>query len=280
MSKITDYVEQTSVAAADVILIDGAGGTHKIKLSEAILKALDAATPTEGRAALHNSIYRGKKLGTAVSAKQWAAIAANTFDDIWLGDYWTIGSIDYRAAFFDGYLGQGDTAFDKPHIVMVPDQQLYTAKMNDANTTEGGYAGSAMVKENLESAKTTIKNAFGEAHVLSHRIMYTNAMTDGHPSAGSWYDSLVDLMTERNVYGDAVHSPRNDGVTIPYNYTVDTSQFPLFAANHKMINPGRYWYWLRDLISASGFAGVGVDGVASYGGASGAGGVRPAFCIG
>lgn len=42
-------------------------------------------------AGFHNSVYRGKYLGTAVTDTQWTAIGNGTFEDLYIGDYWTIG---------------------------------------------------------------------------------------------------------------------------------------------------------------------------------------------
>ena len=39
-------------------------------------------------AGLHNSFFRGKNLGSALTAAQSAAIRAGTFDDMFVGDYW------------------------------------------------------------------------------------------------------------------------------------------------------------------------------------------------
>ena len=38
-------------------------------------------------AGFHNSIYRGKNLGTSVSSAQYAEISAGTFKDLFIGDY-------------------------------------------------------------------------------------------------------------------------------------------------------------------------------------------------
>ena len=57
-------------------------------------------------AGVHNSIYRGKPLGSTVTAAQYAEIAAGTFKDLYIGDYWTIGGVNYRIAAFD-YYGYG-----------------------------------------------------------------------------------------------------------------------------------------------------------------------------
>ena len=135
-----------------------------------------------------------------------------------------------------------------------------------------------MYTEGLTQAKTTINSAFGEAHVLNHRQYLKNATTDGYESGGSWYDSTVELMTEQNVYGGKIFGNSLNGTALAANYTVDKSQYPLFAFRPDMIS-NRAWFWLRDVVSASYFAFVDDYGYASCGNASGAYGVRPAFSI-
>lgn len=233
-----------------------------------------------GNAGSHNSIYRGKNLGNSVTQDQWNAIEAGTFDDLYIGDYWVIGGVNWRIAAFDYYYNTGDTAFTKHHVVIVPDGSLYSHNMNDTNITTGAYMGSKMYTEGLEQAKTTINNAFGSSHVLSHRLILTNATTNGYASGGEWTDSTVDLMCETMVYGSAILSPMNNGTNIPYNYRVEKGQLPLFqmAPQYTFIRSSSYW--LRDVLTASDFALVGANGYASSYSASNASGVRPAFCIG
>ena len=234
---------------------------------------------TYSGAGAHNAIYRGKYLGDSVTAEQYAAIAAGTFDDLYIGDYWTIGGVNYRIAAFDYYYRSGDNIdITTHHVTLVPDTALYSHVMNDDNTTEGGYIGSKMKTSGLDQAVTTINNAFGSAHILTRRELFTNAVSNGKPSGGSWYDSTVDLMTEQNVYGSRFFAPAPDGTTIPYQYVVDKSQYPLFAFRPDLIS-NRVTYWLRDVVSAANFAGVLDRGCAYCYGASSARGVRPAFSI-
>lgn len=234
---------------------------------------------TYDNAGAHNSIYRGKNLGTTVTEEQWEAISSGTFTDLYIGDYWVIGGVNWRIAAFDYYLNCGDTSFTKHHAVIVPDTCLYNAQMNTTNVTTGAYKGSAMYTANLTQAKSTINSAFGSSHVLSHRIYLSNATSNGRASAGEWTDSTVDLMCEHMVYGSGIFSPVSDGSNVPNNYRVEKGQLPLFALEPSRICNRAAW-WLRDVITAAGFALVGHDGVAYYGGASDSRGVRPAFCIG
>ena len=233
-------------------------------------------------AGAHNSVYRGKYLGDALTTEQKAQISAGTFNDLYIGDYWTIGEVNYRIAAFDYWLNSGDTNCTTHHVVIVPDTCLYNAPMNTSNTTTGAYVGSAMYTSNLEQAKTTINNAFGSENILSHREYLANATkstTDPtYESAGSWYDSTVELMNERMVYGaDVFHNIEVNG-EIPTNYTIDKSQLPLFALEPSRICNRAGW-WLRDVVSAESFAYVNYGGDANRYTASSSGGVRPTFGI-
>lgn len=284
--KMGDLTALQAVADSCMLFIHDGTGLKKVSaglfkkdlkdLIDAHKTLLDKVTASGAGA--HNSIYRGKNLGTSVTAAQYAAIKDGTFDDMYIGDYWVIGGVTWRIAAFDYYYKTGDTSCDTHHVTLVPDAQLYTHAMNDTNVTTGGYVGSKMYTAGLDQAKTTINSAFGSAHVLTHRQYLTNAVTNGRPSGGSWYDSTVELMTEQNCYGGKVFSAGNDGSSIPTLYTIDKSQYPLFAFRPDLIS-NRQWFWLRDVVSAASFAGVNGNGNADFRGASPAAGVRPAFSI-
>ena len=249
----------------------GAGVVTRAKM------AADAFAIADNAGA-HNAIYRGKYLGTSVTAAQWAAIANGTFADLYIGDYWTINEVNWRIAAFDYYYKTGDISCTTHHVVIVPETSLYTHCMNDTNITTGGYVGSKMYTEGLAQAKTKINNAFGSSHILSHRQLLVNAVTNGKPSGYSWYDSTVELMTEQNVYGGKIFGAGNDGSTVPQLYTIDKSQFPLFVHDPSMIS-NRHTSWLRNVVSAAYFASVSANGNANYNAASYANGVCPAFSI-
>lgn len=290
--KVTELTAFTAPTDSCLIPIHDGTGLKKITFANFRAKAVEGteakiAPLLFNNAGAHNAIYRGKSLGSTVTTAQYAAIKAGTFDDLYIGDYWTIGNVNYRIAAFDYYLNSGDTSCTTHHVVIVPDTCLYYAQMHNtssggwesgaANTTAGGYVGSDMYKSNLEQAKTTIKSAFS-GHVLKHRIYLTNAVANGRASGGVWCDSEVDLMCEQMVYGSGIFSPVSDGSNVPANYRVEKSQLPLFQHEPSRICNRATW-WLRDVITASYFAGVGSGGGADYYAASDSRGVRPAFCI-
>lgn len=290
--KVTELTAFTTPTDSCLIPIHDGTGLKKITFANFRAKAVEGteakiAPLLFNNAGAHNAIYRGKSLGSTVTTAQYAAIKAGTFDDLYIGDYWTIGGVNYRIAAFDYYLNSGDTSCTTHHVVIVPDTCLYNAQMHNtssggyeggaANTTTGGYVGSDMYKSNLEQAKTTIKSAFS-GHVLKHRIYLTNAVANGRASGGAWCDSEVDLMCEQMVYGSGIFSPVSDGSNVPANYRVEKSQLPLFQHEPSRICNRATW-WLRDVITASNFADVGGTGRADYASASNSLGVRPAFCI-
>lgn len=290
--KVTELTAFTTPTDSCLIPIHDGTGLKKITFANFRAKAVEGteakiAPLLFNNAGAHNAIYRGKYLGNTVTTAQYAAIKAGTFDDLYIGDYWTIGGVNYRIAAFDYYLNSGDTNCTTHHAVIVPDTCLYNAQMHNtssgnyeggaANTTAGGYVGSDMYKSNLEQAKTTIKSAFS-GHVLKHRIYLTNAVANGRASGGAWCDSEVDLMCEQMVYGSGIFSPVSDGSNVPANYRVEKSQLPLFQHEPSRICNRATW-WLRDVITASVFALVAGHGNANYDTASISIGVRPAFCI-
>lgn len=243
---------------------------------EAILNRMNKILPDDGDingAGFHNSIYRGKQLGTSVTSAQWAAIKAGTFDGMFVGDYWVINKITYRIAGFNLFLHTGDTETTAHHITIVPDQTLYNAQMNTTNTTDGAYWNSAMKQTNLADALTTVKAAFGEAHILTRRALLANAASNGVTTGWAWQSTQIDLMSEAQVYG---HTAWGKG---GYDSGTEISQFPLFRMAPALRFYRNMWYWLKDVASATWFATASDDGCAGCGDVSGAGGVRPFFSI-
>lgn len=280
--KATDLAAIETIVDDNLVLVHDGAGLKKMTFANFKAKTVEStedkiAPLLFNNAGAHNAIYRGKSLGTSVTTVQYSAISAGTFEDMYIGDYWTINDVVYRIAAFDYYLHCGDTECTKHHVVLVPDTCLYNHVMNDANTTTGAYVNSKMYTEGLSQAKTTIKAAFS-GHVLSKRIYLSNAVSNGRASAGAWCDNEVDLMCEHMVYGNGVFSPVSDGTTVPNNYRVEKSQLPLFQHEPSRICNRATW-WLRDVISASYFARVNSDGGAYYNSASHSYGVRPAFAI-
>ena len=236
-------------------------------------------------AGFHNSLYRGKNLGTSVTAAQYAAISAGTFENMFIGDYWVIDGVNWRIAAFDYWLNTGDgDRCQTHHVVIVPDTCLVAScKMNNSNVTTGAYIGSdfytgANSNTGRATAQAAVKSAFGAGHILTHREYLMNAVTSGYESGQAIYDVQIELMNELMVYGSNIFHNIENGTALPSNYTMSKSQLPLFRYRHDLIGIGVSW-WLRDVVSAATFAYVGNNGHCDLTAASGTFGVRPAFGI-
>ena len=251
----------------------------------------------------HNSVFRGINLLSKYSlADIYAKIAAGTFEDLYIGDYFdiTITASGYAQetvrcliAGFDCYLYNGDTALTKHHAVIVPQNSFKTpAKMNETNTSEGGYAGSVLHTTEIPKYDEALGTVFG-AHLLMHRALLTNKISatgnsmagagfTGYASGWAWSDCKARLMTEIELYGSTVWSSSG------YDTGTGKSQLPLFSLAPEYIraglggtsHSGRDTFWLSAVASATYFAYCNVSGLAYYLSASSGLGVRPLFLIG
>lgn len=272
--RINDYPAVSVMTANNVLILDGPDGTKTINGKDAGI-ALNGLASAEQ----HRMTFRGKNLGSAPTPQQLAAIRDGSFNDIYLGDYWVNNGITYRVADFNYWFNSGDTPFTIPHLVIVPDQTMNNTQMEATDITTNGYFGSAMRQTTIPGVVITLQGIFGSA-LQTHRELLINASVSGRPSAGSWYDSIADIMQETQVYGGTIFAAHSDGTIVPNLYTNNKQQFALFAMVPKFASPGRYNYWLRDIVSTTRFALVNGLGSASHHGASVSNGVRPCFAIG
>lgn len=272
---LSELTQINELISGNKLLVGTTDGNKAIAAEDALFAMLDGFAPVE----LRRVLFRGKNLGTALTAVQKAAIKDGSFKGMFLGDYWSIGGRIWRIVDMDYWYNCGDTAFTSHHLVIMPDEALYNAQMNTTNVTTGGYVGSEMYKSNLANAKTIVNAAF-QGSVLTHREYLCNAVANGRPSGGAWFDSSIELPNESMMYGHPHFSPTSDGSTVPAIYTISKTQLALFMVCPRFIVNRAYNQWLRDVVSSAYFAYVDDDGSTNCGGASGSYGVRPVFPVG
>ena len=272
---LSELTQINELVSGNKLLIGTTEGNKAIAAEDALFAMLDGFAPVE----LRRVIFRGKNLGTALTAVQKAAIKDGSFKGMFLGDYWSIGGRIWRIVDMDYWYNCGDTAFTSHHLVIMPDEALYNAQMNATNVTTGGYVGSEMYKKNLANAKTIVNAAF-QGSVLTHREYLCNAVANGRPSGGAWFDSSIELPNEPMMYGHPHFSPTSDGSTVPSIHTISKTQLALFMVCPRFIVNRSYNQWLRDVVSSASFAFVVLNGAADSYGASNSRGVRPVFPVG
>ena len=261
----------------------------KLVVPEGTVKKVEIGGKTVWQKETHNP-----DLGSSLTSAQSTAIRADNFDAIRVGDYWTFSNVSYsyvnesnatvsdtysgtmRVADCDYYLNTGDTKLTTHHVV-VPDANMYNAQMNSTDTTAGGYVGSKMYTTHLRRAEAIFKACFGESHVLKHReylvnTVNTSASVGKQEAAGAWYDSTVELMDERMVWGTAYYA----NTSLP---SVSNKQLSLFKNDSSRITTTGNWYWLRNVARGTAFASVHGGGRRYGTSASDYDGVRPAALI-
>ena len=272
---LSELTQVNALVSGNKLLVGTTEGNKAIAAEDALFAMLDSFAPVE----LRRVLFRGKNLGTALTAVQKAAIKDGSFKGMFLGDYWSIGGRIWRIVDIDYWYNCGDTAFTSHHLVIMPDEALYNAQMNTTNITTGGYVGSEMYKKNLANAKTIVNAAF-QGSVLTHREHLCNAVANGKQSGGAWFDSSIELPSEIMMYGHIHFGNASDGNTIPNIYTPSKTQLALFMVCPRFITDRSHAQWLRDVVSSASFAGVDGSGITNYHYASNSLGVRPVFPVG
>ena len=232
------------------------------------------------------TVWQADNDDTPLTAEQISAVKAGTFENINVEYCWTFTNVPYtyldennatvsdtysgtmRVADCDYYLNTGDIPLTTHHVVVIPDVSLFNAKMNDTNTTVGGYVESKMRTTHLRRAEAIFKACFGENHVLKHREFLVNTVSNGKESAGAWYDSTVELMDERMVYYSTASYANT---SLP---SVSNKELTLFWQTSKYRATG-YNCWLRNIASNGYFAAIYTTGARCDRSAFNSFGVRP-----
>ncbi len=238
---------------------------------------------TYNNAATHNSIYRGKNLGSTITVEQSAAIRNGTFEDLYPGDFWKAKIPAYSWTDSDGVVHQEEgtsynltwyilgcnaffAKFDNynivnNHVVVWPFYSLFSEKMNDTAITEGGYVGSKMFTNHMLRAAAIVKAVFGEDHIQVHGDWLCNAVTNSVETGWAWFeDRVCDLMSEEMVFGRRVQSKES---SFGRNGEHGRIQFPAFVFNPQLIQNGNGYIWLRDVVNSIEFAAISFNGGSS-----------------
>lgn len=237
--------------------------TADTDIIQGVSMSMIASVLLQPGAAAHNATYRGKYLGDTVTAEQAAAIADGSFEELFIGGYWTMDGVNYRIADFDYWYRTGfpeASRVEKHHAVIVPDTAIATGQMNGDNTTSGGYRDSLM-----KSKMNDIISALPPEIRL--RLLEHNALLDG-----AWTETSVDLMNEIMVYGCYILADNSN------KQTSENRQLSLFRMNPQARYAGGN-YWLRNYANATEFTLVSYYGDASKDAATSTYGIRPIFAI-
>ena len=159
-----------------------------------------------------------------------AKVTSGDFSGIHIGDYITkkvkVGSnaereLDFVVAAFDYFRGMGDTELTAHHLVMVPDTAFYeTMKMNDTNTTTGGYYGSQA--HGICSPAYTAGSGGALTSIVGDYEMFLRSTLEPEDgtytfvrnASGKWEHNSEEVGTALNAYGITYSGTPVEGDTI------------------------------------------------------------------
>lgn len=205
--------------------------------------------------AVHNSIFRGKNLGTTFTDEQRATVRTGKFEDMYVGDYWTINGRKYEILGFnyDGHF------YNSPANVILLQRGYWrqnTPGMHSSNDTSPGYFGCyARANENGELYKKqqTVLNDWGDDMYYNSQHL-SSAVSNGVVTGWTGGNFGAELLSFRHLGyppTKAEYNPAQDPswLDCPY-YLGAPKAFPYFLfAGTAWCN----WGWFRDVVSQSKF---------------------------
>lgn len=154
----------------------------------------------------------------------------------------------------------------KAHMTWISKDILFNSKMNNSNTTNGGYPGSLMY--------TTIANLKNSIDSTIQGYMKPVTKTWSDYSTGS---KVVNSSTE--TFWIPSHREIFNSSSYEDSGAAYSSKFTSSNNRKKNLNGSAYDWWLRSANSTASFRSVYASGTENYDIASSSCGVVPGFCI-
>lgn len=237
-------------------------------------------------------IYRGKNLGTSVSAEHQAAIKAGTFEDLYLGDYWVPSTSDpktekgYVIVDFDYWYDRSYAPYMDHHVVLMSKNVLGRAPMATGSYT--GYGTSTLRTVTMESYRQNIISMFGADHIMKYRDAYVSKWGGNMPTETTSTDANIEIPTEGMIFGNRPLSPSTANGTVSLSgYSVGQTQLALLRLYPNFITAEEYdsgvsqrtSYWLQDpvTVTPTRCSSVNDFGMPQFDTATVAKGIRPVF---
>lgn len=211
----------------------------------------------------HNGGIRGKNLGSSFTAEQKAAIAAGTFDDIYVGDYWEIDGVKYVIVDIDYYLGYGNSTPTTDHHVIVFPEDVLSAQGYEYSADY--YGSSSIYTTYLPAIASDLINTFGNFLINQKLVLY---QTGGTTFWGQEKCILPSMMQIQG-YGQTINTGKEQH-RVP--------QFSFFRYNNALISASQR-YWLRDSNGDGNTAFITPEGSLGVGGNSAQYYLRPYFIL-
>ena len=243
--KFAEYPADTIFAPTDILLKDGATGTKKVVGSDLPYAIFD------GVPMMHNNIYRGVNLGSSYTAAQRNAVSSGTFTGLWIGDYWTIGGIQWIIVDFDYW---GGTTH---HLLVMPRTGHYQGPVHPDLVAATGIRKTALMSNAVTPGTNSFQSLFnnlGFSHTIISRLGWNTEL--GLPTSAVDIQTVADVLSQGMVIGS---NPINSEPTRPHGMflkTNDSRQLSYFRMGGKMPLTSGQVSWLSDQTAAYYFSTI------------------------
>lgn len=209
----------------------------------------------------HNSGFRGKNLGTTFTAEQKAAIADGSFNDLYVGDYWTFDETVWRIIDIDTFFNFGHPTTNAHHVVIMPDTSLTSSAWGSGYFTESTIATTV-----IPQLVSDFENTVGTYLI--------NQAYKNMGSSTNWVQYKMMVPCLSNIFG---HCELRESPISTNSHPFMQSQFALFRyMRNFIIQQDNVNVWTTDY-NANLNANLVVDlnGYYGYNGLSTVNGIRP-----
>ena len=243
--KFAEYPVDTIFAPTDILLKDGATGTKKVVGSDLPYAIFD------GVPMMHNNIYRGVNLGSSYTEAQRNAVSSGTFTGLWIGDYWTIGGIQWIIVDFDYW---GGTTH---HLLVMPRTGHYKGPVHPDVVAATGIRKTALMSNAVYPGTDSFQSLFnnlGFSHTIISRQGWNTQQ--GLPSSAVDIQTVADVLSQGMVIGS---NPVNSEPSAPNGgllRTNDSRQLSYFRMGGKMPLTSGQVSWLSDQTAAYHFSTI------------------------
>lgn len=114
--KLADFPKTITTDETDMLIADNGSAVYKISPYNAFVESYGCISSYS-----HKQIFRGKDLGSTITAAHLNEIQNGSFKDLFVGDYWTIDNIKWTIADFNYFSNY------KNHVVIISDVLRETA---------------------------------------------------------------------------------------------------------------------------------------------------------
>ena len=222
-------------------------------IGKSIFKYAGEWTPTLA----HNAIYRGQSLGP-FNETFANDIDNGTFNNMWVGDYFTINNHIYKIAGFNYKYDHEENTGLTNHLIMITDV-LSKQVMNSSNTTAGGFAGTELFKNYFPQIESQLQTDFGNHLLTFNSYLSTSVDSSGAPDDGQWY-SLKTCMCNSAMWWGSPSEYSNNANGVKFNLGDETEQLPIMKLHKVEQESGENIVWLRDVCDSKNFAAANPDG--------------------